>query len=882
MKKLYEITLDGKLDEAAWETAKEFTGYRTMESRGGEIVKNQTICKILQDTDCVYFGFQCMEEDIQQVIESHPNRNIWGTDRIELFISPSGGTYDFYQFAVTFGGKMVPFYYAEGGFIQPDPYAPDWEAKVHVDEEFWSVEIKIPLTAFYMNDNASMSDTWLINPFRGRTKRGASLYEGSTPCRLSNNIKEVENYLVVDGFHKRPAEDDLRIVSALVEVKEKNEKGYCGTMEVKTINAVDAAFTFTSNFGETKKVNLKKGENVFTVPCCFGKLGRDRISLELTRESDGKLFKRYYPVTVEYEPVKLHFTLPEYRCNFYPGQDYSKIVGTVVSSNPVTLKLEGPGIETKEITPNADGSFCFETPNFEIGEAWLTATAGDEVKKQKIRRLAPTGHRMTWISGGNLIVDGKPVQARVLTSPGYRCSKVFMDEYSPEKYHETKEVSINGGDVKPRLVLTRELKLPKAEVFTDNRPSEALFRYYDKLIESRKDRDFACYYLSDEPECAGVSPVYLKQVYDYLTEIDPYHVFLIVSRSTRAYVDCADWVMTHPYINPQNLPDGRRIYSRPMNTMGGFVDDIAELNRPDKCTGIMPLVFSYEGKSIYSDYPTFDEIQCSTWAGMIHGGKTIRPYACGDLADRPFSDAGIRYLFSSFEALEDFILFGKRTQLLRTENAECVMYENGEEKMFVLVNFEQEEQTVTVDGLSGQWHYFRHGGKMLTGNTFTLKPLEVMIGTDTVKDEGLPTYEEVTAKADRLEAERQAGCSKLVPLRHEIALSGSVGVAKHRLLDGVRDNLAGTTHSSGDRFLIADLSKVEVSCNRIVVSGWDLRGNILLKVKLDGEFVLPAGTEVKIEELSTTYRFKEPICPEAIRIDFYGGNQMELYELEAF
>ena len=879
MEKLYEITLDGKLDEAAWANAKEFTGYRMMESRGGEVVKNQTIFKILQDTECVYFGFKCLEEDMEQVIESHPNRNIWGTDRIELFISPSGDTYDFYQFVVTFGGKMVQLYYAEGGQIRPDPYAPDWEAKVHADKDFWSVEIKIPLTAFYMNDNASMSDTWLINPYRGRTIRDVVLYEGSTPCRLSHNVQELENYLVVGGFHKRPLEDDLRIVSAIVDIREKTEKGYCGTMEVKTINPVEETFTFASNFGETATVKLMKGTNIFTVPCCFPKLGRDSISLELTR-GDGKIFKRYYPVTVEYEPIKLHFTLPEYRCNFYPGQDYSKIAGTAFSKEPLTLRLEGPGIETQEITPNADGSFCFETPNFEIGEAWLTATAGDEMKKQKIRRLAPTGHTMTWISGGNLIVNGKPVQARILTSPGFRCSKVFMDDYSPEKYHETPEVLINGGDVKPRLVLTRTLRLPKAEVFTDNKPSEALFRYYDKLIESHKDRDFAAYYLSDEPECAGVSPVYLKQVYDYLTELDPYHVLLIVSRSARSYVDCADWVMTHPYINPQNLPDGRRIYSRPMNTIGNYVDDIALLNRPDKCTGILPLVFSYENKSRFSDYPTFDEIQCSTWAGMIRGGKTIRPYACGDLADRPFSDAGAKYLFSSFEALEDFILYGKRTTMLRTEHAECVMYENGAEKMFVLVNFEQEPQTVTVDGLSGEWKYFRHDGK-LTGNTFTLKPLEVMIGTNTVKDAGLSTYEAVTAEANRLEAERVAGCSKLVALRHDITLSGTVGATKHRLLDGVRNNLAATVGPKGG-FVELDLSNVKVSFNKVVVSGWNMADRVTLQLKTGGEYAAAEIAEVKEEELSTTYILKDTLCPDGLRLELAGGEKMEIYELEVF
>ena len=76
---------------------------------------------------------------------------------------------------------------------------------------------------------------------------------------------------------------------------------------------------------------------------------------------------------------------------------------------------------------------------------------------------------------------------------------------------------------------------------------------------------------------------------------------------------------------------------------------------------------------------------------MIHGGKSIRPYACGDLYDRPQATEGNRYVFSSMEALEDFLLFGKRDVLLRTNDAEAVLYEHNGEKAFVLVNFKQKK-----------------------------------------------------------------------------------------------------------------------------------------------------------------------------------------------
>ncbi|MBQ3529385.1 MAG: hypothetical protein IJA47_02705 [Oscillospiraceae bacterium] len=885
MEQMYKINLDGRLDEAAWESAKTFTDFRKTKKTGGELEKAQTICKVLADKDRVYFGFKCFEPEMELVEREDPERSIWGSNHIALFVSPSGGTYDFYQF-ITFFSTRAPraVYYAESGNIRPDPYAPDWKSAVYKGEDFWSVEMEIPMTAFYMTGNDSLSNTWLINPSRCRTDpRGSHGYFISSPCKLERGLYELDKFLVVDGFPKRPAEDDLRIVFAETTIESANNAGYDGTMLVNVLCPMEETFRFASDYGQAKTVTLREGKNEFTVPCHFDKLGRYEVSLELTRARDGKVFKRWYPITVSYDPIVLQFTAPEYRCNFYPGQDYSKIAGKVIANKPVTLKLEGPGIETTVISPEADGSFCFETPNFEIGEAWLTATIEGEEKKQKIRRLAPTGKMMTWISKGNLVVNGKPVLSRAMFSYPYRGSKVACELYEADNFHETREITKQKGFATPDPVLARILKMSKAELYEDRMPSQELLDYYDKLIEEHKDKDFAFYYLADEPECRGVSPIYLKNLYEYIAERDPYHVVNIASRSCKTYLDCADWFETHPYIVPNNLEDGRRVHSRPLPSLGSYVDQIAELNRPDKSIGVVPLVWSAEGGSRYADYPNFHEILCGTWAPLIHGGKSVRPYAFGDMYDRPGSKEGCRYLFSSLEALEQNLLHGKRTTLLRTSEAEAVLYDSGDEKMFVAVNFKQQPQTITLDGISGTWHYFRHGST-LTGNTFTLQPLEVMIGTSQVKDADLPTYEETVALVEKLEAQRVAGCSKLVPLRHDIAgTKMGVGMfAKHKLFDGVRNNLGMRVDKQGERFCELDFTKVKVEFSKVVISGWNMKANVALKIKNGEEWTSPAFTEIKATETDITYILKDTICPDAVRMEFYGDESMDISEFEVF
>lgn len=885
MEKMYEITLDGKLDEAAWESAKTYTNYRMIKTEGGEVVDVQTICKILPCKDRVYFGFKCLEPEMDRVKDVNTRTSIWGSDRVELFISPSGGTYDYYQFITFFGRPQRANYYAEGGQIQPDPFAPDWKSVVYKGEDFWSIEMEIPLTAFYMTGNDNMSDTWLINPARCRTDpRIARHYSLSSACVLDRSFRDLDKYLVVDGFPMRPAEDDLRIASATIEMKDQNEKGYQGEMAVTVECPVKATFRFVCDHTEEMAVSLEAGKNEFTLPCFFEKLGRDKVSLELVRESDGKRFKRHYPVTVQYEPIKLQFTLPEYRCNFYPGQDYSEITGKVIANKPATLKLEGPGIETTVITPDADGSFRFATPNFEIGEAWLTVTTEGEEKKQKIRRLAPTGHTMSWVSGGNLIIDGKPTLVRKMFSPNYRGGQYCINRYANENFHETERFGSQSGFVAPDPVLARILKMPKTEIFEDVMPCKEMLAYYDKLIEDNKDRDFVYYYLADEPECRGLSPIYLKNIYDYITERDPYHVIDIASRGARTYIECADLLEAHPYLLPETLEDGRHVHGRPIKTLGGYLDGITKLNRPDKVMGYLPQAYCYGGITQAADYLTVDEIICSSWAGMIHGSKTIRPYAFGDLYDRPQNTEGYRYVFSSMEALEDFLLFGSREVLLRTNDAEAVLYEYNGEKAFVLVNFNLEPQSVTVDGISGSWYNFRHGG-MITGNTFEMKPLEVIIGTSTVKDADLPTYQEVTALVEKLEAERVAGCSKLVPLWRKLEYT-SAGLGKFsrmKMFDGVRENLSLNTYSAGERFLELGFAKVDISFNKVVVSGWEVSDkNIALQFRNNGQLEEPAIDRVELGDHSVTYYLKDTVSPGAMRVEFLAEGQMEIYEIEVF
>ena len=143
--------------------------------------------------------------------------------------------------------------------------------------------------------------------------------------------------------------------------------------------------------------------------------------------------------------------------------------------------------------------------------------------------------------------------------------------------------------------------------------------------------------------------------------------------------------------------------------------------------------------------------------------------------------------------------------------------------MFVLVNMTNEPKTVTLDGVTGTWHHFRHN-ETITTNTFNLKPLEVIVGTSQVKDADLPTYQETDALINKMEYDRTHTGNLLFERRKDIAIttSGSLGYAR-KLFDGVRDNYGwGMIGDGGDSFRLLEQDTFTIENIPENIDGWKM------------------------------------------------------------
>lgn len=879
--------IDGRLDDACWQSATFDDDFkRTKLTAGKGPLGRRTAFAICADADTVYVAVRCFVPDVEAV-RSMKDGSIWTRDNVELFFAPSGTAFDYYHFAISPNSTDVcADYRSEGGNIQPDPFAPKWRHAVGYEKDAWVAEMAIPLSAFYMTRNADWKQTWRMNVARTMQKP----YELASWSQLTDTFHAPGLFRRLGGFPMRKTADDRVVRTALADITSRADGRFTGTLKLNVWTALAGDYAIRTSVGPETAVTLKAGGNKVSVPCVYAKDGR--IATEITLvDRTGRETTRSYPVFVEYRPIRVKLTTPQYRNNFYPGQDTGRVAGSVTVPEGVTaeLTLEGPGFPTRTAKVTTQGTFAFDTTGFATGEAWLTVTAGKDVEKVRIRNLPPTGHMMTWVENGNLVVNGRPTLRRNIYAQGFRTGKAFNERFAREKdsFRLTevgKTLGASPGEYKPGF--------ERAEAIHDIRPNADFLATLKAKAEKFRDTDYGGWYISDEPECRNVSPIYLHHVYEYLKEIDPYHVVFTASRGGVKYIDCADWFETHPYIDPRVPENGKRTYGTPPSEVGAFIDAYEPAAHPDKCIGFLPTCFAYRWTSWSNDYPTFDEYVLHTWAAMMRGGKTLWPYAGHDLGDRSALYNGTRYVFESFEALEEIVLNGTRTTFLKGNDLEGVAYALPDEKMIVIVNFAFTNAVAKVAGVTGAFREFRgtrtFGFNAGQVSTVTLRPLETLVATTKPHDANLEPKAETEARVAREEAERCGRDNQLLDKTTDLTVDTNMmrnfGGGHYKLVDGMCEMIAMDSKWRTNAFVEIACNGFRPSFDTVRVWGSGIVDRFEVDVRKGGAWVNVPIKARSREKYRHEVTLTEPVSTVKVRLRFPGRpkqeNALEIYEVE--
>jgi hypothetical protein len=147
-KQVEKIVLDGKMDEPVWQKAALLSDFTALKNHP---VTQTTTAHIFHDGVALYLGLVCREANMDKIWEPATQRDgaVWSGDDVEIYLAPGDGggrlKFPYFQFLLSPSGVQADLKFDENG--KGDlKWDGKWQAKTFKDRDFWSAEVRIPLS----------------------------------------------------------------------------------------------------------------------------------------------------------------------------------------------------------------------------------------------------------------------------------------------------------------------------------------------------------------------------------------------------------------------------------------------------------------------------------------------------------------------------------------------------------------------------------------------------------------------------------------------------------------------------------------------------------------------------------------------------------------
>ena len=161
-----KIEIDGKLDEAIWQSVPVATDFIMFDPDNGKKIpeNKKTEIRVLYDNDAIYIGALMLDENPEKILKEITQRDSFGTsDLFGVFINGfNDGQQDFQFFVNAADGQADCITTDTNG----EDYSWDavWKSKAVITDIGWVVEIRIPYAA--LRFSSEKKQTWGLNFFR--------------------------------------------------------------------------------------------------------------------------------------------------------------------------------------------------------------------------------------------------------------------------------------------------------------------------------------------------------------------------------------------------------------------------------------------------------------------------------------------------------------------------------------------------------------------------------------------------------------------------------------------------------------------------------------------------------------------------------------------
>ena len=165
--------IDGKLDEAVWQTADVITDFHQIRPGDGATPSEPTEVYVLYDDDAFYIGARMHDSEPQLIVAptGRHGQGLGPDDRLVVILDPFNTGRSGYRFETNANGVRHDALYQNINSFQSD-WTVIWDTAATIDETGWVAEMAIPFKSLPFDPSTT---DWGFNFGRGIRRRGEEM-----------------------------------------------------------------------------------------------------------------------------------------------------------------------------------------------------------------------------------------------------------------------------------------------------------------------------------------------------------------------------------------------------------------------------------------------------------------------------------------------------------------------------------------------------------------------------------------------------------------------------------------------------------------------------------------------------------------------------------
>lgn len=900
--------IDGKLDDAVWQGTAWSSEFSLL-NKPEVTVEVQTRFKVAIDATNVYFAVQADEPDMANQVKTIAQRDgrVYRDECIEIMVGadPDGSRY--LHLAVNPLGAVFDEELFNEGNEANQAWDSDCAVGVAQEPNAWTLELAMPIVDVGVTTKGHGG--WILNVARER--RSGQVEELSSFAPLTGGFHQPKRYAAL----QLPELDLSRFLWCVrypyeIKVRPEGDAFIC-TAKTYLENQTGAFRFFALRpkwrvadaevVGPDVLGGLDAGQSkeiAFAFPVPLRGTGTLSIEVRDRKNSEALWAVRKRHMTLQYVPIVVDVTRPHYRNSIYATESLDAIQASVQLAVSAERRANAElrmslASELKPGEPLAEQTFpanegkavvSLPIPELDVGR-YVFAVAlrrnGETIEHADtlICKLPKVEHEWRLDENNVLRHNGEPflpfgwfgMPTKEMANPD--CPYTAAHDYNAHwRSIEENRVILDAYAAAGKVLTIDPYPSPKmldpASVWGQPLSEEEAEALRQRVRALKDHPGLFAWYMADEPELTPALPERMRQIYDVVSEEDPYHPCIMLNDTIAGiykYVDGGDVLMPDPY--PCFVRNGPP--ALPIEKVSQFMQACNDAAQGRRALWITPQAFNYGDYGRENNRaPTFSELRNMTYQAVIEGTKGFLFYLWGDSLSYMGLRVGMPFLAREVADLKDAILAPNAGDAVHVEaplprHIHCSARKVNEHIYVFAVNTAPELQQVGFAlgktlGPVEELHVVSEGRTLKRGENGCFSdafgPYATHIYSTNPALAQRQSVAAAQAEIDRLDAARKKAGNVAFEdsgVTVKVSSKSLYGSTPERIVDGVEDGMGwrdGTPNECPDWVELEWPAPVEVG--RVVV--WTTSVEDLAVLVPDGENWKEAGSAVGAKEPSVS------------------------------